>query len=72
MVPVLFTISGVLMIAFAFSCTIFFFNKLLNHGEKERKRRDLAFEKLQRARDEWNKHKMKQLDFIIERLHQEN
>ena len=31
----------------------------MDHGEKERKRHDLALEKLQRARTEWNKDRMK-------------
>ena len=40
----------------------------MNHVEKERKRHDLAIEQLQKARDKWNKNRMKQLDFINKRL----
>ena len=35
-------------------------------------RHDLALEKLQRARDKWNKNRMKQLDFINKRLWETN
>ena len=44
----------------------------MDHGEKEHKRHDLALEKLQRARDEWNKHRMKQLDFMNKRQREKN
>ena len=40
----------------------------MNHVKKERKRHDLAIEQLQKARDKWNKNRMKQLDFINKRL----
>ena len=43
------------MNALAVSGTNFFFSKLIDHGEKEGKRHNLALEKLQRVRDEWNK-----------------
>ena len=56
------------MNALAFSGTNFLFSRFTDHGEKERKRHDLALEKLQRARDEWNKAQMKRLDFINKRL----
>ena len=35
----------------------FLLGRLTGHGEEERKRHDLAFENLQRVRDEWNKRK---------------
>ena len=35
----------------------FLLSRLTDHGEEERKRHDLALEKLRRARDEWNKRK---------------
>ena len=35
-------------------------------------RHNLALEKLQRARDKWNKNRMKQLDFINKRLQEAN
>ena len=44
----------------------------MDHGEKERKRHDLALDKLQRARDKWNENRMKLLDFIIKRLREKN
>ena len=37
--------------ALTFSGTSFVFSRLTDHGEEERKRRDLAIERLQRARD---------------------
>ena len=43
-----------------------------NDDRKERKKHDLALEKLQRARDKWNEDRMKQLDFINKRLHEKN
>ena len=68
MASLLFTIGGALVNALAFSGTNFLFSRFTDHGEKERKRHDLALEKLQRARDEWNKAQMKRLDFINKRL----
>ena len=58
--------------ALAFSGTNFVFNRLTDHGEEERKRHDLALEKLQRARDKWNEDRMKRLDFINKRLREKN
>ena len=68
MASVLFRIGGDVMHALAFSGTNFLFSKLTDHGERERKRHDLAIEKLQKARDEWNEDRMKQLDFTNKRL----
>ena len=68
MVSVLFTISGAVVNALAFSGTNFVFSRLTGHGAEERKRHDLALEKLQRARDEWNRDQMKHLDLINKRL----
>ena len=64
MASLLFTVGGAGVNALAFSGTNFLFSRLTDHGEEERKRHDLALEKLQRARDEWNKDRMKRLDFI--------
>ena len=47
--------------ALAFSGTNFVFSRLTDHGAEERKRHDLALEKLQRVRDEWNRDQMKRL-----------
>ena len=72
MALVLFTIGGTMMNALAFSGTNFFFSKLTDHGEKERKRHDLALEKLKRAWNKWNEDTMKRLDFINKRLREKN
>ena len=60
------------MNALAFSGTNFVFCRLTDHGTEERKRHYLALEKLQMARDEWNKDQMKRLDFINKRLREKN
>ena len=54
MASLLFTIGGAAVNALTFSGTNFVFSRLTDHGEEERKRHDLALEKLQRARDQWN------------------
>ena len=72
MASLLFTIGGAVVNALAFSGTNFIFSQLTDHGEEERKRNDLALKKLQRARDEWNKNRTKQLDFINKRLHEQS
>ena len=46
MASLLFTIGGVVVNASAFSGTNFVFSRLTDHGEEERKRHDLALEKL--------------------------
>ena len=58
--------------ALAFSGTNFVFSRITDHGEKERKRHDLALEKLQRARDEWDQDRMQRLDFINKRVREKN
>ena len=72
MASLLFTIGGAVVNALAFSGTNFVFSRLTDHGEEERKRHDLALKKLQRARDGWNKDRMKRLDFINKRLREQN
>ena len=52
MVSLLFTVGGAVVNALAFSDTNFVFSRLTDHGEEERKRLDLALEKLQGANDE--------------------
>ena len=64
MASVLFTIGGAVVNPLAFSGTNFVFSRLGNRGAEESKRHDLALEKLQRARDEWNRDRMKRLDLI--------
>ena len=72
MASLLFTIGGAMVNVLAFSGTNFVFSRLTNHGSEECKRHDLAHERLQRARDEWNKDRMKRLDFINKRLREKN
>ena len=72
MASLLFTVGGGVVNALAFSGTNFVFSRLTNHGEEEQKRHDLALERLQRARDEWNKDQMKGLDFIHKRPPEKN
>ena len=59
------------MNAFSFISSNFFFQKL-DHGNKERKKHELALEKLQRDNNQLNEDRMKRLDFINKRLHQKN
>ena len=56
----------------AFSGANLVLSMLTGHGEKERKRHDLALGKLQRARDKWNEDRMKRLQFIDKRLREKN
>ena len=56
--------GGAAVNALAFSGINFVFSRLTDHGAEERKRHGLALEKLQRARDEWNRDRMKRLDFM--------
>ena len=72
MASLLLRISGAVMNALAFSGTNFLFSRFSDYSEEERKRHDLALEKLQRARDEWNKDRMKRLDFIDKKLREKN
>ena len=72
MASLLFTIGGAVVNALAFSGTNFVFSQLTDHGEEERKRHDLALEKLQRSRDKWNEDRMKRFDFINKRLQEAN
>ena len=58
--------------ALASSGTNFVFSRLTDHVREERKTHDLALEKLQRARDEWNRDRMKRLDLINKRLRETN
>ena len=58
--------------ALVFSGTSFVFSRLTDNGEQERKRHDLALKKLQRARDEWNRDRMKRPDLINKRLNERN
>ena len=59
MVSLLFTVGGAVVNALAFSGTNLVFSRFTNHGPEEGKRHDLALEKLQRGRDEWNRDRKK-------------
>ena len=72
MASLLFTIDGAVVNALAFSGTNFVFSRLTDHGAEERKRHDLALEKLQRAWDEWNRDRMKRIEFMNRRLGEKN
>ena len=72
MESLLFTVGGAVVNALVFSGTNYIFSRLTDHGVEERKRHDLALEKLQRTRDEWDRYRMKQLDFINKRLRERN
>ena len=54
------------------SAANFLLSRLVDDGEEIRKKHDLALEKLQKARDQWNKDRMKRLGFINKRLRQKN
>ena len=58
--------------ATAFAGASLGFSMLRDDGGKERKKHDLAVEKLQKTKDEWNKNQMKRLDFINKRLCNKN
>ena len=68
MASVLFTICGAAVNALALRGTNFVFSRLTDHGAEERKRHDLALEKLQRAKYDGNRDRMKRLDFMNKRL----
>ena len=72
MASILFTVGGAVVNALAFSGNNFVFSRVTGHFAEERKRHDLAFEKLQRAKDEWNRDRMKRLDLIKKRLLERN
>ena len=72
MASLLFTIGGAVVNALTFSGTNFVFSRLTDHGAKKGKRHNLAEEKLQKARDEWNEDQMKRIDFINKRLRAKN
>ena len=58
--------------AMAFRGANLAFSMLTDHGKEERKRHDLALEKLQKARDEQNQDRQKRLDLIKKRLRERN
>ena len=72
MASLLFTIGGAVVNALAFSGTNFVFSRRTDHAAEERKRHDLVLEKLQKARDEWNRDQVERLDLINKRLRKRN
>ena len=54
------------MNALAFTGSNYLFSTML--GDKERKRHDLALEKLQKDRDSWNQARLERIDYINEQL----
>ena len=72
MASLLFTMGGAVVNTLPFSGTSFVFSRFTDHGEEESKRHDFPLEKIQRARDECNKDRMKRLDFINKRLREKN
>ena len=62
MASALFTLAGAVGNALAFSSTNFVFSRFTDHDAKECKEHDLALRKLKRARDEWNRDRMKCLE----------
>ena len=69
---ILSTLLGTGINTTAFGSVGLAFNMLRHDNGKERKKRDLAEEQLQRARDKWNEDRMKRFDFINKRLHEQN
>ena len=72
MASLLFTIGGAVVNALAFSGTNFVFSRRTDHAAEERKRHELVLEKLQKARDEWNRDQMERIDLINKRLRKRN
>ena len=72
MASVLFTIGGAVANTLAFSGTNFVFSRLTDHGAKKRKKHDSTLKKLQNARDEWNRDRVKRLDLINNILRERN
>jgi hypothetical protein len=66
MTGIAFMIGGALVNALAFSGSNFFFSSLSSSAE--RKRHDLALEKLQHDRDTWNQARLQRIDYINEKL----
>lgn len=62
-------LGGALANALAFTGSSFLFSNLSkNRIDKERKRHDLAIEKLQKAQIEWQQKRQKRIDFINKQL----
>ena len=69
MVSIAMLIGGALINALAFTGSSYMFSSLSKkHIDKERKRHDLAVEKLQKAQIEWSKKRQERIDFINKQL----
>ena len=55
-----------------FQGLIMFLVNVSDHGKSEQKRHNLAVEREQKDRDEWNKKRQDRLDFINEKLREQN
>ena len=60
--------GGALINALAFSGTNAAFSLLGDHGGTERKRHDIAMERLSKARENWNRDRQERLDLINKTL----
>ena len=59
-------VGGAITNALAFSGSNFLFSQM--SGAEERKRHNLAMEKLQHERDTWNEERLERIDYINEEL----
>ena len=59
-------IGGAITNALAFSGSSYLFSHIGNNANEEKIRHDKAMEKLETAKTEWNKERIKRLDFIHE------
>ena len=59
-------VGGAITNALAFSGSNFLFSQM--SGAEERKRHNLAMEKLQHERDTWNEERLKRIDYINQEL----
>ena len=62
MATIAFMVGGAITNALAFSGSNFLFSQM--SGAEERKRHNLAMEKLQHERDGWNEQRLKRIDYI--------
>ena len=69
MVSVAMLIGGALANALAFTSSSYLFSRLSKDSiDKERKRHDLAIEKLKKAQIEWAQKRQQRIDFINKQL----
>jgi hypothetical protein len=66
MAAVVMMIGGALTNALAFSGSNFLFSQM--SGAEERKRHNLAIEKLQHERDIWNEQRLERIDYVNQKL----